>query len=150
MRTFKINSLSNFIFFYFLKILFIYLRERQWERAWARRRSEGEADSPWSWEPDVGLDPGTRGSWPEPKAVVQPTEPPRRPKRHFFKKRFYLFTWEIEHKQGEWEREEQAPRWAGSPMWGSIPGPGDHDLSRRQTLNRLSHPGALKLFYSIR
>jgi len=27
------------------------------------------------------------------------------------------------------ERERQAPRWAGSPTWGSIPGPWDHDLS---------------------
>ena len=27
-------------------------------------------------------------------------------------------------------------------MWGSIPGPRDHDQSRRQTLNQLSHPGA--------
>uniref|UniRef100_A0A452VL31 SCAN box domain-containing protein n=1 Tax=Ursus maritimus TaxID=29073 RepID=A0A452VL31_URSMA len=29
-----------------------------------------------------------------------------------------------------------------SPMQDSIPGPWDHDLSRRQTLHRLSHPGA--------
>jgi len=29
---------------------------------------EGEADSPLSREPDVGLDPRTLGSWPEPKA----------------------------------------------------------------------------------
>ena len=29
-------------------------------------------------------------------------------------------------------------------MWDSIPGPWDHDLSQRQTLNRLSHPGALQ------
>ena len=29
-----------------------------------------------------------------------------------------------------------------SPMWGSIPGPQDHDLSQRQMLNRLSHLGA--------
>jgi len=27
------------------------------------------------------------------------------------------------------EREKQAPRRAGSPMQGSIPGPRDHDLS---------------------
>lgn len=26
-------------------------------------------------------------------------------------------------------------------MWDSIPGPGDDDLSRRQTFNDLSHPG---------
>jgi len=27
------------------------------------------------------------------------------------------------------KREKQAPCSAGSPMWGSIPGPRDHDLS---------------------
>ncbi len=26
-------------------------------------------------------------------------------------------------------------------MWGSIPGPQDHDVNARQTLNRLSHTG---------
>jgi len=36
---------------------------------------------------------------------------------------------------GEWEREKQASRGAGSPMRGPIPGPRDHDLSRRQTPN---------------
>ena len=29
---------------------------------------------------------------------------------------------------------------AGSPRWGSILGPWDHDLSQRQMLNQLSHP----------
>jgi len=51
------------------------------------------------------------------------------------------------------QREKQTPCWARSPMRDLIPGPGDHDLSRcgtrsqdpnglsrRQTLNRLSHP----------
>ncbi|XP_073733643.1 LYR motif-containing protein 4 isoform X1 [Callorhinus ursinus] len=42
---------------------------------------------------------------------------------------------EREHKQGQWEREKQASRGAGSPVQGSNPGPWDHDLSRRQTLN---------------
>ena len=32
--------------------------------------------------------------------------------------------------------------WARSLMWGLIPGPWAHDLSWRQTLNWLSHPGA--------
>ena len=31
------------------------------------------------------------------------------------------------------QKEKQAP--VGSPMWDSIPGPRDHDLSRSQTLN---------------
>ena len=40
-------------------------------------------------------------------------------------------------------RGEQTPLWAGSPMWGLIPGPWDPDLSWRQMLNQLSHPGTL-------
>ena len=38
--------------------------------------------------------------------------------------------------RGEWQRqrEKQTPRWAGSLTRGSIPGPWDQDLSRRQTL----------------
>ncbi|XP_054363588.1 phosphoserine phosphatase isoform X2 [Mirounga angustirostris] len=48
---------------------------------------------------------------------------------------------EREHKQGELqrEREKQAPHRAGGPMWDSIPRPWDHDPSRRQMPNRLSH-----------
>ena len=42
---------------------------------------------------------------------------------------------EREHKQGEWEREKQASRWAGSHMQGSIPERRDHDLSPRLMLN---------------
>ena len=76
---FENKDFTSYPHFFFLKILFIYLRENEWERAWERRRSGGEADSPRSWEPDAGLDPESLGSWPEPKAVVQPTEPPRRP-----------------------------------------------------------------------
>ena len=53
-------------FFFFFKILSIYLRER--ERAlWVptckhEGGAEGEADSPLSKEPDAGLDPRTLGS----------------------------------------------------------------------------------------
>ena len=61
--------------------------------------------------------------------------------------RFYLFIWESEwvrkHKEGEEKRksEKQDPHWAGSLTWGSNPGPWDRDLSQRQTLNWLNHPG---------
>ena len=41
---------------------------------------------------------------------------------------------------GRGRGEKQAPCPGGSPMWGWIPGPGDHDLSRKQMLNRLSRP----------
>ena len=50
-----------------------------------------------------------------------------------------------EHKWaggGHREMEKQAPHWAGSTTQGSIPGPWDQDLSRRQTLNQVNHPGA--------
>ena len=42
----------------------------------------------------------------------------------------YLFMKDMER-----EAETQAEGEAGSQMWGLIPGPGDHDLSWRQTLN---------------
>ena len=45
-------------------------------------------------------------------------------------------------REGQRKREKQAPRWAGSPMRGSILGSQDHELSLRQTLNQLSHSGA--------
>ena len=65
--------------------------------------------------------------------------------------RFYLFIWqrererEITSRQRSRQREKgkQAPRWAGSPMRGSILGSQDHDLSWRQKLNPLNHPGIL-------
>ena len=54
----------GFVFFvFFFKVLFIYLPER--ERAQAGRvaaEAEGEAGSPPSKAPDVGLDPRTLGS----------------------------------------------------------------------------------------
>ena len=36
---------------------------------------------------------------------------------------------------GQREREKQALHQAGRPMQGSFPGPWDHDLSQKQTLN---------------
>ena len=47
----------------------------------------------------------------------------------------------------EGQREKQVLYGAGSWMWGSIPGPWDHDLSQRQMLRQLSHPGTL--FYQF-
>jgi len=66
----------------------------------------------------------------------------------FFKLLFiYLTEREREHKQGQEEREKQAPRCAESLTQGLIPGPWDHDLSQRQPLHRLSHPGAPGSFF---
>ena len=74
--------------------------------------------------------------------------------------RFYLFIhlreWEREKEKAhkstnrgsnrQREREKQTPLWAGSPMSCSIPGPWDHDLSRRQTLNQMNNPNIPHLF----
>ena len=53
-----------------MKIL-LYLLSKQW--------GEGEAYSPLSREPNVGLNPRTLGLPPELKADASPTEPPRSP-----------------------------------------------------------------------
>ena len=42
-----------------------------------QREAEGEASSPWSREPDAGLDPRTQGSPPGPKGKCSTTEAPR-------------------------------------------------------------------------
>ena len=57
--------------------------------------------------------------------------------------RFYLFERKRAQEQGEGkgEREKQTPHWAGSLSQGWIPGPWDHDLSPRQLLSQLGHPG---------
>ena len=65
--------------------------------------------------------------------------------------RFYLFIWEREsmswrqRMEAEAEREKQTRHWAGGLTRDLIPGPWDHNLSWRQTLNPLSHPGSLVL-----
>ena len=53
--------------YFFLKILFIYSWDTQRER---QRHRQREMQSPCG-EADVGLDPKTPGSWPEPKADAQ-------------------------------------------------------------------------------
>ena len=54
-----------------------------------------------------------------------------------------LFIYLIDRAQAEGEGEADSPL-SREPMWGSIPGPWDHDLSQtlRQTLNQLSNPCA--------
>ena len=56
----------------------------------------------------------------------------------------FIYLRETEHKRVDRQRknEKQTPYWAGSLMWGLIPGPWDHDLSLRQMLNQLNHPSA--------
>ena len=61
---------------------------------------------------------------------------------------YYLRKSNREHKQRERQRErkKQTPHWAGSLMRGSIPGPGDHDLSGRQMLNRVTQVPHMPVF----
>ena len=70
-----------FIYFIFLKILFIY----SWE---IQRHRQREKQTPYR-EPDSGLDPRTRGSRPEPKADAQSLSHPGTPEIHFFKALLY-------------------------------------------------------------
>ena len=57
----------------FFKILFIHERHRE-----KQRRRQREKQAPCG-EPDVGLDPRTPGSGPEPKADTQPLSHPGAP-----------------------------------------------------------------------
>ena len=68
--TFAVMCPWYFFLFLFFKILFIYLTERDTarEETQAGGGGEGEAGFPRIREPDVGLDPRTLGSRPEPKA----------------------------------------------------------------------------------
>ena len=73
--------MNFFIFFIiFFKIyLFIYDRHRERER---QRHRQKEKQSPCG-EPDVGLDPRTLGSHPEPKVDAQPLSHPSVPHHGF-------------------------------------------------------------------
>ena len=55
---------------FFLKIFNLFIHERHGKRE-RQRHSQREKQAPCK-EPDVGLDPGTPGSHPEPKADTQP------------------------------------------------------------------------------
>ena len=61
---------------------------------------------------------------------------------HYHFQRFFILFETENTSGGQREREKQTLCWAGSPILGWIPGPRDHDLSYRQMLNWLSHPGA--------
>ena len=55
-------------FFFFEDFIYLFDRERAQVGREAGRERGREAGSLLSREPDAGLDPGTLGSWPEPKA----------------------------------------------------------------------------------
>ena len=49
------------------------------------------------------------------------------------------------HDGGRGRRRSKPPPLSGEPALGLTPGLWDHDLSRRQVLTRLSHPGTREL-----
>ena len=63
--------------------------------------------------------------------------------------RIFIWDW-VKERKNRWagwtgeQEEKHTPHWAGNLMWDSISGPWDHDLSKRERLNWLSHPGAPK------
>ena len=69
------------IFFPFFKdFIYLFMRDTQRER---QRHRQREKQAPCR-EPDMGLNPRTPGSHPEPKADVQPLSHPRVPESFIF------------------------------------------------------------------
>ena len=96
----------------------------------------------------MGLDLRTLGSCPEPKADAQSLSHPGVPEKfhfksfaHFFFKDFYLFINERHRKRQRHRQKEEKQAPCKSPTQDSILELQDYNLSQRQTLNHLSHPG---------
>ena len=62
-------------FYFFFKRFYLFIPERPTERE-AKTQAEREKQAPCR-EPNVGLDPGTSGSCPGPKAGAKPLSHPR-------------------------------------------------------------------------
>ena len=104
--------------FFSLKILFIYLTERETASGrgnTSRGSGRGRSRLPVE-EPDVGLDPRTSGSRPERKADAQRLSHPGAPIL-----RFYLFVRESKHKQGGVGEEEGGSQRSREPNAGLDP-----------------------------
>ena len=88
---------------------------------------EGEAISSMNREPNVGLDPRTPRSWPEPKADALPTEPPRCPKNAEDLSQIRRGVWTIGRKYNRHEEVgrsvatvlKEKPSWYRTCIWGS-------------------------------
>ena len=108
---------NAYILIHFFKdFIYLFIHERHTHTE-AETQLEGEVGS--MQEPDAGLDPGTPGSPPEPKADAQPLSHPGATYFLFFSlfliflKRFYLLIHE-RHRETEREAETQAEGEAGS------------------------------------
>ena len=76
---------------FFLRF-YLFIWQRSQVGGEAGREREEEAGSPLRREPDMGLDPRTLGSRPEPKAEAL-THWANQAPLNFLKKDFYLFIW---------------------------------------------------------
>ena len=96
--------------FFFFKDLFIHPWETQRE---AETQVEGEAGS--MQEPDAGLDPGTLGSRPGPKADAQLLSHPEVPQIFHSNDLFLLFAWKIHVSAGNTlgHKQQNAPQSSG-------------------------------------
>ena len=95
MNTFEIHSKQMFVWF-FLRFIYLFMIDIERERQNHRRR---EKQAPCR-GPDVGLDPGTSGSRPGPKAGAKPLSHPGIPILlfFFFKDFIYLFMRDTERE----------------------------------------------------
>ena len=143
MRSFRLVPLTfyNTFFFFFFKRFYLFMRDTQREaETIGRGRSRLHTRSP-TWDSIPGLDPGTPGPRPRPKAGTKLLSHQRIPPPPFKK---FLFIHE-RHRGRERGRDTGRGRnrlHIGSPMWDSIPGLQDHTLDWRQVLNRWANQGS--------
>ena len=140
----RCNNFKIYLIVFFKIYVFTYSWETQRER---QRHRQREKQAPYR-KPDVGLDPGTPGSWPELKADTQPLSHPGVPKIFLLKflKRFLkIYSWETHReRQRHKQRKKQGPR--EEPNVGlNLRTPGPHPASKADA-QPLSHPGTLPLY----
>ena len=77
------EGLTFLFYLFFLKILFIHERDTHRDRERERERDRQREKQALCRKPDVGVDPRTPGSRPEPKANAQPVSHPGVPANAF-------------------------------------------------------------------
>ena len=127
------TEISMLLIFSFLKdFIYLFMRDTEKERLRHRQR---EKQAPCR-EPDVGLNPGTPGSCPGPKAGAHhwATQGSPDPQILFFFKYFIIYSWDT-HTHTQRGRDTGRGRsrlHAGSLMWDSILGLQDQALGWRR------------------
>ena len=138
---------------YFFKRFYLFMRDRERQR---HRQREKQAPCR---EPDVGLDPGSPGSHPGPKAVTKPLSHPGGPAYNFKKSTFAVLQvlWLCTYRQisvsgSSWLPLQGKCLW-WKPLWRATPrtflalGPAGltkHMVSRKEKGGRESTKGRLR------